>query len=66
MELWQLVAVAAEFVETMQVAVQVVLVSLSLKLTNLSVQAVLVLVAVTSLINQLNKVVNIFSNKEEF
>jgi hypothetical protein len=48
-----------------QKVVQVVQVSLSSKLINLLVHQQ-VAVAVTSLINQLNKVLNIFSNKEEF
>jgi hypothetical protein len=58
------VAVAAE--EALQEEeVMVVLVLLFLELINLLV-FLQVAVAVTSLINQLNKVLNIFSNKEEF
>jgi hypothetical protein len=58
--------VPAELLETIQAVRPAVLVSLLSKQINLLDLHQLVLVAVTSLINQLNKVLNIFSNKEEF
>jgi hypothetical protein len=63
----QILVVAQEVAVVPEVQVlQVVRVLSLLKPTKLLALAVKVAVAVTSLINQLNKVLNIFSNKEEF
>jgi hypothetical protein len=63
----QILVVAQEVAVVPEVQVlQVVRVSSLSKLVNQLVVISMVAVAVTSLINQLNKVLNIFSNKEEF